>query len=216
MSFNPDPSKQAVEVYFSKRLLPANAPVLSFNNTDIRISESQKHLGLILDSKLSFSHHLDEKIKKANKGIGLINRLRKHVPRKSLLTLYKSYIRPHLDYGDIIYDHPGNSTFVRKLESIQYNACRAITGCFRGTSQEKLYSELGLESLADRRFGRRMIFFYKILNNLAPSYLRNYLPARLAAPNNLRTRNPIYPLNIRTICTMFELSVSVIPFFLTA
>ena len=164
----------------------------------VRTSECQKHLGLTLDSKLSFSHHLEEKIKKANKGIGLINRLRKHVPRKSLLTLYKSYIRPHLDYGDIIYDHPGNSTFVRKLESIQYNACLAITGCIRGTSQEKLYSELGLESLADRRYSRRMIFFYKILNNLAPSYLRNSLPARLAAPNNLRTRNPIYPLNIRT------------------
>ena len=198
MSFNPDPSKQAVEVYFSKRLLPANAPVLSFNNNDIGTSECQKHLGLTLDSKLSFNHHLDEKIKKANKGIGLINRLRKHVPRKSLLTLYKSYIRPHLDYGDIIYDHPGNSTFVRKLESIQYNACLAITGCFRGTSQEKLYSELGLESLADRRYSRRMIFFYKILNNLAPSYLRNYLPARLVAPGNRRTRNSIYPLNIRT------------------
>uniref|UniRef100_A0A7M5XMH3 Reverse transcriptase zinc-binding domain-containing protein n=1 Tax=Clytia hemisphaerica TaxID=252671 RepID=A0A7M5XMH3_9CNID len=87
---------------------------------------------------------------------------------------------------------------MRKLESIQYNACLAITGCFRGTSQERIYSELGLESLADRRFTRRMIFFYKIMNNQAPSYLRNYLPARLTEPVNIRTRNPIYPLNIRT------------------
>ena len=89
-------------------------------------------------------------------------------------------------------------SFVRKLESIQYNACLAISGCFRGTSQEKLYSELGLESLADQRFSRRMIFFYKIMNNLSPSYLRSYLPARLAEPRILRTRNQIYPLNIRT------------------
>ena len=117
--------------------------------------------------------------------------------RQSLLTIYKSYIRPHLDYGDIIYDHPGNSTFMHSLELIQYNACLAITGCFRGTSQEfKLYSEYGLESLVDRRYARRMIFFYKILNNLAPSYLRNYLPARIAAPVNLKTRNSIF--NIRT------------------
>ena len=100
MSFNPDPSKQAVEVYFSRRL-PANVPAISFNNTDIKSNECQKHLGLTLDSKLSFNHHLDGKIKKANKGIGLINRLRKHVPRQSLLTLYKSYIRPQLDYGDM-------------------------------------------------------------------------------------------------------------------
>ena len=200
MSFNPDPSKQAVEVYFSRRLIPPNVPVLSFNNNNIVTSEFQNHLGLTLDKKLSFNHHLDGKIKKAKKGIGLMNRLRKHVPRNSLLTLYKSYIRPHLDYGDIIYDYPGNSTFVSKLESIQYNACLAITGCIRGTSQEKIYSELGLESLADRRYCSRMIFFYKILNNLTPSYLRSYLPARLTGPGNLRTRNknPIYPLNIRT------------------
>ena len=99
MSFNPDPSKKAVEIYFSRRHLKANVPIISFNNTDIKTSECQKHLGLILDSKLFFNYHLDEKIKKANKGIGLINRLRKHVPRQFLLTLYKSYIRPHLDYS---------------------------------------------------------------------------------------------------------------------
>ena len=198
MSFNPDPSKQAVEVYFTRRTLPANAPVISFNNADIISSEYQKHLGLILDTKLSFAHHLEEKIKKANKGIGLINRLRRYVPRNSLLTLYKSFIRPHLDYGDIIYDYPGNATFVQKLETVQYNACLAITGCFRGTSQEKLYSELGLESLSDRRFGRRMLFFYKIVNSLAPVYLRNYLPAAFVAPVILRARNAIYPLDIRT------------------
>ena len=87
---------------------------------------------------------------------------------------------------------------MQKLESIQYNACLAITGCFRGTSQERLYSEFGLESLADRCFARRMIFFYKIMNNQAPSYLCNCLPARLTAPVNIRTRNPIYPLTIRT------------------
>uniref|UniRef100_A0A7M5X4Y1 Uncharacterized protein n=1 Tax=Clytia hemisphaerica TaxID=252671 RepID=A0A7M5X4Y1_9CNID len=82
----------------------------------------------------------------------------------------------------------GNASFVQKLETMQYNASLAITGCFRGTSQDKMYSEIGLESLADRRFARRMIF--KIINNSTPSYLRNYLPARLTAPIALRTRNP--------------------------
>ena len=198
MSFNPDPSKQAVEVYFTVRLLPHNAPVISFNNTDITSSEYQKHLGLVLDTKLSFERHIEEKIQKANKGIGLINRLRKYVPRKSLLTLYKSFVRPHLDYGDIIYDCPGNATFTERLEKVQYNACLAITGCFRGTSQEKLYLELGLESLSNRRYARRLIFFYKIVNGLAPDYLRNYLPAAIAAPVNLRARNAIRPPSIRT------------------
>ena len=54
------------------------------------------------------------------------------------------------------------------VQAIQYNACLAIKGCFRGTSQEKIYSELGLESFADRRFARKIILlFCKIVNNLA-------------------------------------------------
>ena len=85
-------------------------------------------------------------ILRANKGIGLIIRLRKYLPRNSLLTFYKALIRPHLDYGDVVYDYPGNASFMQKLKSVQYNASFAVTGCFRGTSRDKLYFELDLES----------------------------------------------------------------------
>ena len=67
--------------------------------------------------------------------------------RRSLVTIYKSFIRPHLDYGDIIFDQAFNKSFHDNLESIQYNASLAITGARRGTSKEKLYQELGFESL---------------------------------------------------------------------
>ena len=56
-------------------------------------------------------------------------------------------IRPHLDYGDIVYDRAFNEPFHKNLESIQYNAAIAITGAIGGTSSEKLFQELGLESL---------------------------------------------------------------------
>ena len=197
MSFNPDPSKQAVEIHFTKKRNHINPPTLIFSGTDVKVCESHKHLGLILDTRLAFDCHLKEKISKANKGIGLINRLRKFLSRESLLTIYKTFVRPHLDYGDVIYDCPGNSTFVQKLESVQYNACLAITGCFRGTSREKLYSELGIESLADRRYSRRLFLFYKILNGLAPKYLSNHLPPQNIALRNLRTR-PLFQTQGRT------------------
>ena len=90
-------------------------------------------------------------ILRTNKGIGLITNLCRYSPRNSLLTIYKTFIRPHLDYGDI-FDYLGNASFMQKLESIQYNVSLAITGYFRGTSRDRLYSELGLESLADRQF----------------------------------------------------------------
>ena len=89
-------------------------------------------------------------ILRANKGIGLITRLRRYLPRNSLLTIYKAFIRPHLDYGDVLYDYPGDASFVQKLEYVQYNASLAITGCFQGMSRDKFHSGLGLDSLADR------------------------------------------------------------------
>ena len=67
--------------------------------------------------------------------------------RLVLITMYKALVGPHLDYGDIIYDEAYNETFHQKLESIQYNACLALSGAIRGSSREKLYHELGLESL---------------------------------------------------------------------
>ena len=118
MSFNPDPSKQAVEVYFTRKLKPPYPPEIYFNNSAITVQDHQKHLGLILDKKLTFEHHFNEKLLKANRGIGILNRLREFLPRDSLVTIYKTYVRPHLDYGDIIYDNPGNKTFSEKLESI--------------------------------------------------------------------------------------------------
>ena len=141
-------------MYFSRKSDPSDIPSLFFNNIQVDSRDSQKHLGVILDKRLAFDHHLSEKIAKANKGIGLIMRLRKSLSRDTLLTIYKAFVRPHLDYGDIIYDNPGNISFTQKIESVQYNAALAITGCIRGTSREKLYCELGLESLSDRRFCR--------------------------------------------------------------
>ena len=69
------------------------------------------------------------------------------LPRRALLTIYECFIRPNLDYGDFIYDQPNNGSFCSKIESVQYNAALAIAGTIRGTSQTKLYRELGLESL---------------------------------------------------------------------
>ena len=94
---------------------------------------------------------MKEKIEKANKGIGLIRKIAHILPRQSLLTIYKSFIRPHLDYGDIIFYQPNNESFCNLIEKFQYNAALAITGAIKGTSQLKIYNALGIESLKFRR-----------------------------------------------------------------
>ena len=78
--------------------------------------------------------------------------------RKTLVTIYKSFVRPLLDYADIIYDKPCNETLKGKLEAVHYNAYLAITGAIRGTSLERFNRELGLETLNDRRIERPVQF----------------------------------------------------------
>ena len=166
--------------------MPINHPDLYFNGSVVDKTSSQKHLGLILDEKLSFKRHINNLLEKTTKCIGVLRKLRFFVPRTSLLTIYKSFIRSHLDYADVIYDQPNNASFSEKIESIQYNAALAITGAIRGTSKEKLYQELGLEYLSSRRRFRRLCLFYKINSTNKPAYLFNLIPR----PNHaLNTRN---------------------------
>ena len=72
------------------------------------------------------------------------------MPRISLITIYKALLRLLFYYGDIIYDQPYNESVYEKLESVQYKVELAITGAIQGTSREKIYQELGLESLRAR------------------------------------------------------------------
>ena len=111
MSFNPDSSKQAQEVIFSRKLQKSTHPTISFDNNTVTQSVTQKHLGMFLDTKLDFLGHLKSIFNKVNKTIGLFRKLHNTLPRLPLSTIYKSFIRPHFDYGDIIYDQAYNVSF---------------------------------------------------------------------------------------------------------
>ena len=146
MLSNPDPNKQAVEILFSNKHNKNNYSPL--NLTVI----SKKHLGLVLDSKLDFNEHMSNKINKCNKTKGILKKLPLFLSRKTLLTIYKSFVRPNLDNTDTIYDKSFNEFFKTKIETIQYRAALVITAAIKNTSLDRLYQEVGLiESLADRR-----------------------------------------------------------------
>ena len=93
--------------------------------------------------------------------------------------IYKLYVRPHLDNGDIIY-HKYDPEFkfdvTRGLESAQYFAALAVSGAWRGTNTEKIYEELGWEILYYRRWYRRLYHFYKLQSDQRPLYLYNEIP----------------------------------------
>ena len=135
MTFNPDPNKQALEVIFSRKVKKTSHPLLNFNNKSVKQVHFQKHLGVYLEDKLDFREHLRNTFKKVNRIISLLRKLHNNLPTVPLATIYKFFMRSHLDYGDILFDQTFNNYFHEKLESIQYNAALAITGAIRGSSR---------------------------------------------------------------------------------
>ena len=150
-----------------------------FNKSIVNLTTIHKHLGMIFDLKLSFDKHLESVLKRIRKAVGLLQKFQGVLPRTSSITIYKSFARLHLDYGDLIYDQTFNESFHQWIESIQYNAAIAKPGAIRGTSSKRLYQDLGLESLRSRRWLRKLCLFYKIYKNKSPSYLYNLIPDRL-------------------------------------
>ena len=143
MLFNPDPIKQAIEICFSHKRDKTVYPLLKLNNNGVQSANSQKHLDLVLDSRLDFNEPVNSKINKCNKSIGIMKKISLTLSRNSLLTIYKTFARPILHYADIIYDKPLTKFFKDKLEMVQYNAALVITSTIKGTSHDRIYRELG-------------------------------------------------------------------------
>ena len=185
MGFNPEPSKQAQEVIFTRKLQKKDYPPLYFNDSSVKETCTQKHLGMLLDFRLDFQEHWKSLLKKVNKTVALLRKFQNILPRSTLLTIYKCFVRTHLDYGDIIYDQAFNNSFHQKIESLQYNAALAITGAIRGTLRKK--------KLSRTRFG---VPFFKIYKNQCPKHLSDIIPQSNC---QYRTRNAqnIHHINMK-------------------
>ena len=106
----------------------------------------------------------------------------------------------------MIFDQAYKTSFHEKLENFQYNASLAITGAIRGTSKEKLYQELGFESLQHRRWFRKLCTFYKIFKNQSPRYLYELLSIK-TTPHNTRSSINLRLFNISL--SIFKISLSI-------
>ena len=124
------------------------------------------------------------------KSIDLLWKLNNRLPRSSLITIYRSFVRPHLDYGDVIFDKAYNNAFQQRLE---YKDSLAITGGIKGSSTERLHQELGSESLQNRRWFRKLSVFYKIVKEQSPKYLYDLIPSNNISYQTRNSRNLVIP-----------------------
>ena len=175
MRFNADKTE---EVIFSCKREKSIHPILKLGDEIISTKSEHKHLGLILDTKLNFKSHTREAIVKARRGIGLLKHLSKYVSREVLDQIYKLYVRPHLDYGDIIY-HKYDPD--KQLEQAQYKAALAVSGAWKGTNR----SRPGWETLYDRRWYRRLCHFFVLFKSKTPLYLYQEIPEQRTVDYNL-------------------------------
>ena len=135
-------------------------------------------MGVKLDFKLTFEDHLNNVLAKVNKVLGLLRKVRILLPKTTLITIYKAFIRSHLDYGNVPFNQVFNNSFKEKPESIQYSACLTLPVAIRGKPKEKVYEELGLESLQERRWCRKLCVSYKFLKNENPRHFFSFILTR--------------------------------------
>ena len=96
-----------------------------------------------------------------------------------LLIIYKSFIRTHQDYGNIVDDQPDNESFISKLIKFNFNDALATAGVIKCTSRSKGYKELGRKSLEPRRKLRRLRFLQDIISNGLYTYLYKLITKKL-------------------------------------
>ena len=125
---------------------------------------AEKDLGVIIDNKLSFNQHIESKLLKAKQMLGIVRSTFKFIDEDIFLRLYKSIIRPHLEYADIVWS-PTTKEYQDKLEKFQRRATRIIPSLSHLSYQERL-QKLKLPTLKYRRMRSSLIFLYKYTHNL--------------------------------------------------
>lgn len=185
VKFNP---KKTETMLCSRKRNRVIHPTLYFSNEPIKEVTSHKHLGLNLTSLCDWHVHMEYIKEKALTRLNLLRSLKFTLGRKSLQKIYFTFIRPILEYADVVWD---NCTQQQKndLEKIQLEAGRIVTGTTKLISIQKLYEELAWDKLSDRRKFHKLQLLYKMDHNLAPSYLCNLLPPHIGEVSSYPLRN---------------------------
>jgi hypothetical protein len=153
---------------------PKPVPPLKLGTVTLRQVFSHRHLGLTLTPNLSWNEHISNIIAKANKRLAIMKAFKYRISRQALITYYHGFIRPVIEYGDLLYDSC-TKELSDMVEGTQLEAARTVTGAKRYSSHASLYNELGWNSLQDRRKMHKLCKLFAIHNQLTPKYLSDTL-----------------------------------------
>ena len=183
-TFNAEKTENLV---ISKKVAPYHTPV-TFQKFPVPIVVQHKHLGMVLSQDLTWHRHIENMLQTVSTRLGILLKNKYRFSRKTLETLYFSFIRSVLDYGDVIYDDCPDYLKIQ-IEKIQKRAARIVTGLTKSCHTDELYREAGWTSLVERRRRHKLILYFKIKNGLAPNYLVDLLPQTVGDRNPYNVRN---------------------------
>ena len=163
-------------------------PNTIFNDHIIDRVVTHKHLGITLSSDLKWTTHINNIAHSSSKRLDLMRGLKYKIDRKSLETIYKSFVRPCLEYGDCLWAGTYETELI-KLDNVQVEAMRIVTGATAGSNINALYRETGWQPLCERRYFHSLTMLYKIINGVAPVYLSDLLPPKVGEQTNRGLRN---------------------------
>ena len=166
------------------------------NNSELQKVDNHKHLVVIFSNNGFWHDHVDHIVKRS---YNMLRKVRMTLDRLSLEKIYMSFIRPLLEYADVIWDSQ-NQSLINKLENVQLDDARIVTEGTKLTGLNRLYEETKWEKLSDRRQNHKLILFHKLKNNRTPQYLLDLIPNSIGSRHNHTTRqvNNMLEINTRT------------------
>ena len=149
LSINTDKTKYMV----IRHTKPPHEPNFTVQGNNINTVHQYEYLGMSLDDKLSMNIYLDNMWKKANSKLGILAKIRRFITEKTAVRIYKTMIRPHLDYIDFVVES-GSTNRVQRLDNLQKKAIRRIEYCINVENRKDknvLQDKYKIEDLALRR-----------------------------------------------------------------
>ena len=196
------PDKTVYMYMSSKKKEHQQHPPLLFNGKVLNQVENHKHLGMTFNRKLSWSPHVNNIAKGAGNCIDAMKKLKYTMDRKTLETIYLTFVRPKLEYASIVF-HDCTKQDTELLENLQLAAARVVTGAIKGTSHAKMYNECNWPLLSERRKQNQLVQFFKMVNDESPQYLTSLVPNLVGDLGNYNLRNNHKFKNIATRTVKF-------------
>lgn len=181
-----NPSKTDIMVFSARN--QQNDFIFEFDNIALHTVNIHKHLGVIFSSDCKWSKHIDYLIQRASKQLNVMRKLKFKLKREYLEKIYLTFIRPILEYSSEVWDNCGQINSDR-LEKIQLEAARIVTGLTSYASLACIYTETGWEKLSTRREVKKLCLFYKITTGETPEYLYDLIPPTVEEISNYNLRN---------------------------